>query len=324
MKAKVFVTRRIPQAGLDILDKECEVKVNPYDRVLKREELLQGVKGIDGLLALLTDTIDEKVMDQSKNLRIISDYAVGYNNIDVEAATKRRIMVTNTPGVLTDTTADLTWALLMGVARRIVESDRFTREERFKDWSPMLFLGTDIHHATLGIVGLGSIGQAVARRAEGFQMKILYYDVVRVSQDIERELGADFVSLDELLRESDFVTLHAPLLSQTHHLISEEKLKLMKKTSFLINAARGPLVDEKALVRALKEGWIAGAALDVYENEPDLTPGLSSLKNVVIVPHIGSASVATRTKMAIMAARNLLAGLKGDVPANLVNKEVMN
>lgn len=324
MKAKVFVTRRIPQAGLDILDKECEVKVNPYDRVLKREELLQGVKGIDGLLALLTDTIDEKVMDQGKNLRIISDYAVGYNNIDVEAATKRRIMVTNTPGVLTDTTADLTWALLMGVARRIVESDRFTREERFKDWSPMLFLGTDIHHATLGIVGLGSIGQAVARRAEGFQMKILYYDVVRVSQDIERELGADFVSLDELLRESDFVTLHAPLLSQTHHLISEEKLKLMKKTSFLINAARGPLVDEKALVRALKEGWIAGAALDVYENEPDLTPGLSSLKNVVIVPHIGSASVATRTKMAIMAARNLLAGLKGDVPANLVNKEVMN
>lgn len=322
-KQKVFVTRRIPQAGIDILEKEYEVKLNPHDRVLTKQEIIEEVREIEGLLCLLTDTIDEEIIEESKNLKIISNYAVGYNNIDVEAATKKKIMITNTPGVLTDTTADLTWALLMSVARKIVESDCFTRKRKFRGWAPMLFLGSDIHHATLGIVGLGRIGRAVAKRAKGFGMNILYTDVKRVPPEAEKELGVEFVSLEKLLRESDFVTIHVPLLSQTHHLISKEKLKLMKKTSFLINTARGPLVDERALVKALKERWIAGAALDVYENEPDLTPGLSDLDNVVIVSHIGSASMATRTKMATMAAANLVAGLKGEVPPNLVNKEVI-
>jgi len=323
MKPRVFVTRRIPQVGLDILEKKCELKVNPYHRVLTEEELIEGVKGMDGLLCLLTDTIDGKVMDTNPKLKIISNYAVGYNNIDVEEATKRGIMVTNTPGVLTDTTADLAWALLMSIARRIVEGDRFTREGKFKSWAPMLFLGSDVHHSTLGIIGLGRIGRAVARRAKGFEMRVLYTDVKRAPKELEQELRAKFVSLDELLSSSDFVTLHTPLLPQTHHLIGERQLKMMKKSAYLINAARGPLIDEKALVQALKEKWIAGAALDVYEDEPDLAPGLSDLDNVVIVPHIGSASIATREKMATMAATNLLAGLNGKVPPNLVNKEVM-
>lgn len=323
MKSKVLVTRRIPQPGLDLLERECKVAVNSYDRALTKEEILEEVKGIDGLLCLATDTIDDEVMDQNKNLKVISNYAVGYNNIDVEAATKRGIKVTNTPGVLTDTTADLTWALLMSVGRRIVESDRFTRRGRFNGCAPMLFLGADIHHSTLGIIGLGRIGQAVAKRAKGFEMRILYTDVTRASEKVEKELGIRFTSLSDLLKQSDFVTIHVPLLAETYHLISKDKLKLMKKTSFLINAARGPLVDEKALVRALKEGWIAGAALDVYDNEPDLAPGLRELDNVIILPHIGSASIDTRTKMAIMAATNLIAGLKGEIPSNLVNKEVL-
>lgn len=320
---KVFVTRRIPQVGLDLLQKECEVKVNPHERVLTRQELMDGVKEADGLLCLLTDTIDKEVMDANPKLKVISNYAVGYNNIDVEEATRRGIMVTNTPGVLTDTTADLTWAILMCVARRIVEADRFTRQGKFKQWSPMLFLGSDVHHSTLGIVGFGRIGRAVARRAKGFEMKVLYTDVKRAPEKVEEELEAKFVFLDELLSSSDFVSLHAPLLPTTYHLIGEKELRRMKRTAFLINAARGPLVDEKALVRALKEGWIAGAALDVYENEPELTPGLAELDNVVLVPHIGSASTATREKMATMAATNLLAGLKGEVPPNLVNREVL-
>ncbi len=324
MKPKVFVSRRIPQPGLDIVEKECEVKINPYDRVLTRGELIEGVKGIDGLLCLLTDTIDGEIMSVNTNLRIISNCAVGYNNIDVDEATKRKIMVTNTPGVLTDTTADLAWALLMSIARRIAESDKFTREGKFKGWAPMLFLGSDVHHSTLGIIGLGRIGQAIAKRARGFEMRILYTDVIRAPKEVEDELGAKFVSLDELLSSSDFVTIHAPLFPETHHLIGETELKKMKKTAYLINAARGPLVDEKALVQALQERWIAGAALDVYENEPDLAPGLSQLDNVVIVPHIGSASTATRERMATMAATNLVAGLKGEVPPNLVNKEVLD
>jgi len=323
MKPKVFVTRKIPKIGLDILEKKCEVKVNPNNRVLTKEELMDEIKEIDGLLCLLTDIIDEKIMDINPHLKIISNYAVGYNNIDIEAATRRGIMVTNTPGVLTETTADLTWILLMSIARRIVEADKFIREGKFKGWSPMLFLGSDIHHSTLGIIGLGRIGKAVAKRAKGFGMKILYTDIKRASEEIEDELGAEFVSLNKLLSSSDFITIHTPLLPETHHLISEKELKMMKRSAYLINAARGPLIDEKALVRALKERWIAGAALDVYENEPNLTPGLSELDNVVIVPHIGSASIATREKMATMAATNLVAGLNGKIPPNLVNKEVL-
>lgn len=323
MKSKVFVTRRIPQAGLDILEKECQVKVNPYHRVLTKEELMEGVKGIDGLLCLLTDAIDGEIVDVNPNLKIISNYAVGYNNIKVEEVTKKGIMITNTPGVLTETTADLAWALLMSIARRIVEADKFTREGKFKGWEPMLFLGSDVHHSTLGIIGLGRIGKAVVKRAIGFEMKILYTDVVRTPKEIENRLGIKFVSLNELLSRSDFVTIHIPLFPETHHLIGEKELKMMKKSAYLINTARGSLVDEKALIQALGGKWIAGAALDVYEDEPSLSPGLSELDNLVIVPHIGSAATATREKMSIMAANNLVSGLKGEVPPNLVNKEVL-
>lgn len=323
MKPKVFVTREIPQAGLHILNKECEVNMNPYDRVLTKEELMEGIKGIDGLLCLLTDNIDGKIMDVNPDLKIISNYAVGYNNIDVKEATKRKIMVTNTPGILTDTTADLTWALLMSIARRIVEADRFVSQGKFTGWSPLLFLGSDLHHSTLGIIGLGRIGRAVAERAKGFKMKILYADIKRVPRKVEEELAVEFVSLNELLSSSDFVSLHAPLLPETHHLIGEKELRMMKKTAYLINAARGSIVDEEALVRALQNGWIAGAALDVYEDEFELTPGLTELDNAVVVPHIGSASVATRTKMATTAANNIVASLSNKIPPNLVNKEVL-
>jgi len=325
MKPKVFVTRKIPEVGMEILkkDRTCEIKVNESDRHLTKEELIREIKDVDGLLSLHTDIIGDEIMDAVPRLKIISNYAVGYDNIDVETATKRGIMVTNTPGVLTDTTADLTFVLLMAVARRIVEADKFTREGKYKEWLPMFMLGEDIHHSTLGIIGFGRVGRAVAKRAKGFDMKILYHDVKRASEDIEKELKAEFVSLEELLKRSDFVTLHTPLNSDTKHLISEKELKLMKKTAYLINTARGPIVDEKVLVKALKEGWIAGAGLDVYENEPELTPGLIELDNVVLLPHIGSASIETRNKMAITAAKNLLAGLKGDTPPNLVNKEVL-
>ena len=321
MKPKVFVTRKIPQAGLDILEKRCEVKINPYDKNLTKEELIKEVKDIGGLLCLHINIIDEEIMDAAPNLRIISNYAVGYDNIDIENATRRKIIVTNTPGVLTDSTADLTWALLMGIARRIVEADKFTRKGKFKDWDPMRFLGSDVHNSTLGIIGLGRIGRVVARRARGFEMRGLYTDVRRAPKEIEDDLGIEFVFLDKLLSTSDFVTIHTPLTPETHHLIGEKELRMMKKTAHLINAARGPMIDERALVRALKNKWIAGAALDVYENEPDLTPGLCELDNVIIVPHLGSASTATRTKMATMAATDLVAGLTGKVPSNLVNQE---
>ena len=320
-KSKVFVTRRIPQPGLDMLEERYEVVVNPYDRVLTKDELVEGVKTADGLLCLLTDEITAEVMDANPNLKVISNYAVGYNNIDVEAATKRGIMVTNTPGVLTDSTADLAWALLMAVSRRVVEGDTFTREGRFVGWAPMLLLGSDISGKTLGIIGMGRIGQAVARRAMGFDMRILYYDQAPVPE--AEEYKAEFVALDELLRESDFVTLHAPLTDETRHMIGSQELRLMKKTAYLINTARGPLVDEEALVEALKEGIIAGAGLDVYEDEPKLAPGLAELPNTVLLPHLGSATLGTRTKMATMAAANLIAALEGKRPANLVNPEVL-
>ena len=323
MKPRVFVSSVIPQLGIDILERECQVKVNPYDRLLTKQELIEEVQEADGLLCLLSDTIDGEVMTASASLKIISDYAVGYDNIDIAEATRRGIMVTNTPGVLTDTTADLTWALIMSVGRRIVEADRFTRAGKFKRWMPMLFLGSDVHHSTLGIVGLGRIGRAVAKRAAGFEMRILYTDVERAPRKIENELRVEFVSLEGLLSSSDFVTLHVPLAPETRHLIGAKELKMMKKTAYLVNAARGSLVDERALVRALREKWIGGAALDVYENEPALTHGLAELDNVVVVPHIGSASTGTREKMAVMAATNLVAGLKGEVPPNLVNREAL-
>lgn len=321
---KVFVTRKILEEGLNMLREKFDVEVSDYDGVIPRRMLLEKVKGVDAILSLLTDTIDAEVMDAAgPNLKIVANYAVGYNNIDVEEATKRGILVTNTPGVLTETTADLAWALMMAIARRIVEADRFVREGKFRGWEPMLLLGTDVYGATLGIVGFGRIGQAMARRALGFNMKVLYYDNARVPEQIEKELKATYVDLPTLLKESDFVSLHVPLTKETHHLIGEKELRMMKRGAYLINTARGPVVDEKALVKALKEGWIKGAALDVFENEPEVEPELLKLDNVVLAPHIASASYATRSRMSIMAAENIIKALNGEVPPNLVNPEVL-
>ena len=321
---KVYITRRIPEPGIEMIRKEHDVEVNPYDRVLTREELLQAVKGRDGIHCLLTDKIDAEVFDAAgPQLKVVSNYAVGYDNIDVDEATKRGIVVTNTPGVLTETTADLAWALIMSVARRIVEADKFTRAGKYDGWAPMLFLGQDIYGKTLGIIGMGRIGQAVARRAKGFNMKVLYNDIRRIPEELEKELNATFASMDEVIENSDFISLHTYLSPETYHLINEEKLKRMKKTAYLINTSRGPVIDEAALVKALKEGWIAGAGLDVYEFEPKLVPGLAECENAVLLPHIASASVETRTKMATMAAENLLAVLAGRMPPNPVNPEVM-
>ncbi|MCK4222564.1 MAG: D-glycerate dehydrogenase, partial [Dehalococcoidia bacterium] len=258
-----------------------------------------------------------------KKLKIVANYGVGYNNIDVDCATEKGIMVTNTPDVLTETTADLTWVLLMAIARRIAEADRFTRAGKFSKFDPYLLLGSDVYGKTLGVVGLGRIGQAVARRALGFDMKVLYYDVQPAAQEIETRYKAKYVDLDTLLKQSDFVTLHVPLIDATHHLMDKDRLSLMKRTAFLINASRGAVVDEQALVKVLKEGGIAGAGLDVYEKEPQLSPGLTELDNVVLIPHLGSATLQTREAMAELAAENVVAGLAGEKPPNLVNRDVL-
>lgn len=323
MPFNVYVTRLIPEAGLEILRRHCRrVEVNPDDRVLGRAELLAAVRGRDGVLCLLTDTIDEEVLAAAgPACRVFANMAVGYNNVDLAAATRRGVMITNTPGVLTETTADLAWALMLAVARRIVEGDRFFRTGRWPGWGPMQFLGQDVHGATLGIIGGGRIGAAVGRRAVGFGMRLLYADP-RPSTELD-SMGARRVDLDALLRESDFVTIHAPLDESTRHLIGRRELELMKPTAYLINTARGPIVDEAALVEALRNRRIAGAGLDVYENEPQPAAGLVELENVVCIPHLGSATQATRGRMASMAAENLVAAMRGERPPNLVNPEVL-
>jgi len=322
MKPRLYLTRILPQAGLDLLAEEYDIEVNPHDRVATREELLAGIRGKDALLSLLTDIVDAEVMDAEPRLKVISNYAVGFNNIDVAAATERGIMVTNTPGVLTETTADLAFALHMACARRVVEADEFMRAGKYEGWGPMLFLGRDIHGKTLGLVGFGRIDQAMARRGLGFNMKILYNDAQRASQEVEKAYSAEYRELPDLLRESDFVSLHVPLMESTHHLISDAQFELMKTTAILINTSRGPVVDEKALVRALEAGLVSGAGLDVFEREPEFESGLEKLANVVMVPHIASASVETRTKMATMAAENACAVMRGEMPPNIVNAEV--
>lgn len=321
MKPRVCVTRQLPREGMDLLARDCEVDCNLHDRGMTREELLNSVRNADGLVTLLSDTIDAEIMDSGPRLKVIANYAVGFNNIDIKAATERGIAVTNTPGVLTETTADLAWALLMAVARRIVESDRFMRSGKFQGWAPMLYLGNDIYGKTLGIVGFGRIGRAVARRASGFDMKVLYSGRRRAPEEDERTCNAAFCSLETLLRESDFISLHVPLTESTRHLIGDAQFDIMKESSILINTARGAVVDEKALVRALKAGKIAGAGLDVYEHEPGFEPELAEMDDVVMVPHIGTASVATRTKMATMVAGDTIDVLEGRMPAHLVNPE---
>ena len=319
--AKVYLTRRIPEDGIKLLEERHEIEIYEGDAPPSKEEIIEKVRDKEGLLCLLTDPIDKDVFNAAPKLRAIATYAVGYDNIDMEEATRRKIPVSNTPGVLTETTADLTWALIMAIARRIVEGDKMVREGKFKGWGPMVLLGNDVYGKTLGIIGAGRIGQAVARRAKGFNMRIIYTSRERKS-DFERECNAKFVGLDELLKESDYITLHVPLTEETYHLIGEKELKMMKNSAYLINTARGKCIDEKALVEALKNKDIAGAALDVFENEPLLTPGLAELDNVVLAPHAGSASIETRTKMAIIAAKNLIDSLDGKMPQYCLNPEV--
>jgi len=323
VKPKVYVNRPIPEEALKKLAQTCEYRIWEGELAVPRDVLLKEVPGIDALLSLLTDKIDAPIMDAAPKLRVISNMAVGFDNIDVPEATKRKIVVCNTPGVLTETTADFAFALLLAAARRVAEGERNVKEGKWKTWGPMILLGHDVHHATLGIIGLGRIGAEVAKRAKGFDMKILYYDSVR-RPELEKTLGVEFRDLKTLLGESDFVTVHTPLLPETYHLIGEEQFKIMKKTAIVVNTARGPIVDPKALYGALRNHQIAYAALDVTEPEPiPLSDPLLTLNNILIVPHIASASVATRTKMAMMAVDNLLAALKGERPPHIVNLEVL-
>jgi glyoxylate reductase len=324
-KPKVYVTRELPERGMKIIKERFDAEVWPEYGPPPKTEIIRKARDVDALVTLLSDKIDAEVFDAAPKLKIVAQMAVGFDNIDVAEATRRGIYVTNTPGVLTETTADFAWALLMAVARRVVEADKYVRSGQWKvSWHPSMLLGRDVYGATLGVVGTGRIGTAVARRAKGFNMKILYYDVVPMPPEIEKELDAKRVDLDTLLRESDFVSIHVPLIKETYHLINEEKLKLMKKTAYLINNSRGPVVDEKALYKALKEGWIAGAALDVFEQEPTpLDNPLLKLDNVVVAPHISSASYETRSRMAEMVAENLIAFFDGKTPPNLVNPDVV-
>ncbi|TCO79408.1 2-hydroxyacid dehydrogenase [Marinisporobacter balticus] len=320
-KPKVLITRKIPEPAVLLLKEYCEVEMNPNDKAMPRNELLSGVKGKDAVLCLLTDKIDDEVFKAAgKQCKIFANYAVGYNNVDMEAATKRGIFITNTPGVLDDATADLAWALLFSVSRRIVEADQFTREGKFKGWKSNLYLGRDVTGKTLGIIGGGRIGRNLGKKAKAFDMKIIYIANSR-KVAFEEETKARFVDKDTLLREADFISIHVPLLPSTKHYISEPEFNLMKETAILINTSRGPVIDEKALVKALKAKKIWGAGLDVFENEPYLEPELEKLSNVVIVPHIGSATIETRNNMGLMAARNIIQALNGEIPANTLNRE---
>jgi glyoxylate reductase len=326
---KVFVTRLIPEAGLDMLRKEADVDIwpGPEDAGPKKAEIIKGIKQADLLLSLLTEAIDREIMEANPRLLGISQFAVGFNNIDVQAATDLGLPVTNTPGVLTDTTADMAWALIMAVARNIVQGHKYMTAGSYKIWGPKLLLGSDVSPGgsgkskTLGIVGFGRIGQAVFKRSRGFDMRALAYDPP-LKAVIEKTDGVEYRELPDLMQESDFVTLHVNLTPDTHHLIGPQELNLMKPTAYLINTARGPAVDEAALVVALKQRQIAGAGLDVYENEPQMADGLAECDNVVLLPHLASASRQTRDKMATMAATNALALLKGEKALNTVNPEV--
>ncbi len=322
-KASVYVTRLIPEENIAELRKHFDVEVNPDDRALSKEELKVKLKGKNAVVSLLTDIIDGEVLDAAgSQLKIVANYAVGFNNFDLAAATERGVILTNTPGVLDEATATLTFTLLLAMARRIPEADKFVRDGKWQGWAPMFFIGLDVDKKTLGIAGLGRIGQNVGRKAKGFDMKIIYTDVRR-NEEFEKEVGATYVDKETLLKESDFLTLHVPLLPETHHYISETELKMMKPTAVLINASRGPVVDEAALVKALQTKEIWGAALDVFEAEPRIAPGLSDLDNVVIVPHIASATMDTRLKMGAIAVGNIIKVLNGQEPDTCVNPAVL-
>lgn len=323
---KIYVTRQIPEVGINLLkEKGYEVYVSDKDGVLTKEELLNALKAkeYDAVLCLLTDTIDGDVYDAVPTAKIFANYAVGYNNINVDDAKEREVVITNTPGVLTETVAEHTFALMLSIMMRIPEADRFTRAGKYDGWAPMLLLGTDVRNKTLGILGAGRIGQRVTHHAvKGFDMNIIYYDIKR-NEEFEKEYGAIYHETpEEVLKEADVVTVHVPLLDSTKHLINKERLEIMKSSAYLINSSRGPVVDEKALVEALKNNTIKGAALDVFEDEPALAPGLAELDNVVITPHIASATEETRGKMSEMAAQNIIEFLEGNTPPNVVKELV--
>ena len=312
-KPIVAVTRKIPEAGLKLLAGKFELKVSPVDRVLEKSELAKFVKGASAILSLLTDKIDGSIMDAAgKNLKLIANYAVGFDNVDLAAAKKRKITVTNTPGVLTEAVAEHTFALLMAVARRIVESDKFMRSGNYTGWEPELLLGPELTVKTFGILGLGRIGSRVAEIASGgYQMKVIYYDRGNKDRDLDKRLGAEAVTIRKLLTSADFISLHVPLTSETHHLIGKSELSSMKKTAILINTSRGPVIDELALAWALKHGEIWGAGIDVFEFEPKLTSELRTLDNIVVTPHTASATSEARAAMAVLAAKNILQVLEG-------------
>ncbi|HTM69072.1 MAG TPA: D-glycerate dehydrogenase [Candidatus Binatia bacterium] len=325
-KKRVFVTRPIPAAGLDLLKARPDliVDVYPGEEAIPRDELLKGVKGADAILSILTEKIDAELLDAAgPQLKIVSNFAVGFDNVDLNAAAAHRVMVTNTPGVLTDAVAEHALALIMAIARRIPESERFARAGKYKAFGPLLLLGTQLKGKTLGVIGLGRIGEGVAERAaKGLGMKVLYNDVRR-DERFEGATGAEFrATADDVLKEADFVSVHVPLLPTTHHLIDARRLAMMKKTAYLINTSRGPVVDEAALADALKNGVIAGAAIDVFEHEPAIEPGLLALDNVVITPHTASATIEARSAMAMLAAQAVLDALDGNMPLNLVKAKV--
>ena len=321
MKPKILVTREVFDETLAYLAQHCEVEANQEDRAFDPGTLAEKLAGKDGVVCCLTDRVDANLLERCARLKVVANIAVGYNNIDIPACTARGVMATNTPGVLDDSTADLAWALLLATARRLTELERRVRGGEWTGWKLKQWLGVDVHHATLGIFGLGRIGQAIARRAAGFEMKVIYHNRKRVAADIEQRCNAGYATREDLLRQSDFVVLQVPYSPETHHMIGAAELKLMKPTAILINSTRGGVVDDAALIAALQAGTLRAAGLDVFENEPRLNPGFLRLDNVVLAPHVGSSTEATRRAMAMTAARNLVAALSGGKPPNLLNLE---
>ena len=320
-KPNVYITRLIPQNGIELLQASCTVEVSPHDRPLTRQELLENIKGRDGIITLLTDKVDAEFFEAAAGVKGVANFAVGFDNMEVKEASKRGIPLSNTPGVLTNATAEMAWALLFAVCRRVVESDAVMRSGQWPGWGPLQFIGGDVAGKTLGIVGSGRIGAAMAMKSRGFEMPVLYTDAYR-NEMLEKELGAKKVEFEELLAASDFVSIHAPLLPETRHMFGAKQFAMMKKTAYLINTARGPIIHEAELVEALKNGVIAGAGLDVYEFEPKMVEGLKELKNVVVAPHTASATVSSREGMSRLAAENLLAMLAGKPAPTCLNPEV--
>lgn len=322
-KPKILSARPLFPAARTILDQHCEVEYWTRPESISREELLKRVADKDGLICLLTEKVNEELLSAAPKLRIAATVSVGYDHIDVAACTRHKVIATHTPGVLDDTTADFAWTLLMAIARRLLEGDAWMRSGTWPGWDLDQLVGGDVWGKTLGILGFGRIGRGVARRALGFQMRVLYNDAVRAPAEAEKELNAEFVDRDTLFRESDFISLHVPLLPDTRHLISTENLEKMKRTAFLVNTSRGPVVDEAALADALENKKIAGAALDVYEHEPQVHPQLVSRRDVILTPHIASASIDTRTKMSVMAANNVVGLFAGQRPPNALNADAL-